>query len=173
MNRDLFALAAAYVPWGDGDQHAHLITSPDHAMELKGKTLGTTDWWTLDQPQIDLFNRLDEIASPWTRATGEAQSRPRPVSESSINQYLLWLVVGPLQSQLVRASAGSVTMAIVQSVHYPALAGIGSRLIGVAVLSEIGRLGMDGVLLHVRFQVKAGTHIEPACVADVSLRCQF
>ncbi len=131
---------------------------------LVGKTLGESDWLTVDQPRIDRF----------ADATGDHQWIHVDAARAAAGPFGATVAHGFLTLSLLPIffatgfSIGDVKMGInygLNRVRFPAPVRVGSRLRGVFLLRSFERLE-GGAQLIVEVTVEMQGSSKPACVAE-------
>ena len=149
-----------------------VISSPEQAFELKGKSLGKSQWLRITQEDVNEFARLTGDTQwihvdPQRAATG-------PFGACVVHgQFTLSLAGGRFFHELVRTSAKSGINYGLERVRFPAPVRVGREVRAEALIQDVGRLGENGVQLYVRVTVDVEGEQKPACVADFIARYEF
>lgn len=142
------------------------------AVAAVGRTLGPSDWMSIDQARIDLF----------AEATGDFQwlhvdpvrAREGPFGRTIAHGFLtLSLVNRFLPDFFIPANLDWGVNYGVDRVRFPAPVPVGSRIRVAGVLMEAKPVGERMVQTMVRMTVEVEGGAKPACVADTLQRYAF
>ncbi|SEA85854.1 MaoC family dehydratase [Variovorax sp. YR216] len=149
-----------------------VISSPEHAFELKGKSLGNSQWLRITQEDVNQFARLTGD-SQWIHVDPERAAAGPFGACVAHGQFTLSLAGGRFFHELVRTTAKSGINYGLDRVRFPAPVRVGRQVRAEALVQDAGRLGESGVQLYVRITVEVEGEERPACVADFIARYEF
>ena len=160
------------------------VQSPTELLALDGADLGTTDWTTVTQDQVDLFADAtgDHQHPGWAegslqggegggihvdveRATAES-----PFGGPIAHGYLTLSLVNLFLPQLLDVQGASMGVNVgLDKVRFPAPVPVGSRLRGRGQIVAVEE-AKGGVQVTVRITVEADGADKPVCIADTVSR---
>ncbi len=147
-----------------------LPTVISHISALKtyvGKPLGTTDWHTVTQEQIDAFARAtgDE---QWLHVDVERAERESPFGGTIAHGYLTISLAPVLLPQLIQVENAARTVNFgIEKMRLPAPVPAGGRIRLSAEIKHVRDITGGGarVTIALSFAVEGGR--KPCCTADV------
>jgi acyl dehydratase len=145
------------------------VDAPAELLELSGADLGTTDWSTVTQDQVDLFadatGDRQWIHVDVARATAES-----PFGGPIAHGYLTLSLVNLFLPQLLEVKGASMGVNVgLDRVRFPAPVPVGSRLRARGQVVEVAE-AKGGVQVTVRVTVEADGVDKPVCIADTVSR---
>ena len=151
---------------------AVVFRSPQDYLAAVGRTLGPTEWLTVDQQRIDLF----------AAATGDDQwihvdpqrAAQGPFGGTIAHGFLTLSLVNYFLPQLARAEGLRHGINYgVDRVRFPAALRSGSRLRGRLEILAVEDRGGGAVQVKMRVTLEAEGQDKPVCVADTLSRLYF
>jgi len=142
--------------------------SPKELLGAQGTDLGTTDWVTITQDQIDKFAEAT-LDNQWIHVDTE-RAKAGPFGAPIAHGYLTMSLASHFLSQLVRVD--KISMGInygTEKVRFPSPVPVGSRLRGRGELLE-AREVPGGVQATVRVTIEREGGDKPAAIVDTVSR---
>ena len=145
------------------------VDSPAELLELSGADLGTTDWSTVTQDQVDLF--ADATGDrQWIHVDVERATAESPFGGPIAHGYLTLSLVNLFLPQLLEVRGASMGVNVgLDRVRFPAPVPVGSRLHARGQVVEVAE-AKGGVQVTVRVTVEADGVDKPVCIADTVSR---
>ena len=145
------------------------VDSPAELIELSGADLGTTDWSTVTQDQVDLF--ADATGDhQWIHVDVERATAESPFGGPIAHGYLTLSLVNLFLPQLLEVKGASMGVNVgLDRVRFPAPVPVGSRLRAHGQVVEVAE-AKGGVQVTVRVTVEADGVDKPVCIADTVSR---
>lgn len=150
---------------------ATTIDAPELLLDRVGSALGTSDWLTIQQGDIDTFARVTRDEQ-WIHVDPE-RAAAGPFGGTIAHGYLTLSLCSHLLEQIV--AVGGTSMAVnygLDRVRFPAPVRAGDRLRGHGTLRAATPVDpqSDVVQAVVRLTVEVEGGAKPACVADTVIR---
>ena len=145
------------------------VDAPAELLELSGADLGTTDWSTVTQDQVDLF--ADATGDhQWIHVDVERATAESPFGGPIAHGYLTLSLVNLFLPQLLEVKGASMGVNVgLDRVRFPAPVPVGSRLRAHGQVVEVAD-AKGGVQVTVRVTVEADGVDKPVCIADTVSR---
>lgn len=143
-----------------------VISSPEHAFELKGKSLGKSQWLRITQDEVNEFARLAGDTQ-WIHVDPERAATGPFGACVAHGQFTLSLAGGRFFHELDCTTAKSCINYGLDRVRFPAPVRVGRQVRAEALIQDAERLGESGVQLYVRISVEVEGKERPACAAAV------
>lgn len=147
------------------------FASPDDFKAAVGKSLGTSEWLTIDQQRVNLFaDATDDhqwIHVDVERATAGPFGVPIAhgyLTLSLVNHFMLDLLAVPAAKMGINYGCNKV--------RFPAPVPVGSKVRASGEIIEVGDIA-GGVQVIVRVSIETDAGGKPACVADTVSRFIF
>jgi acyl dehydratase len=148
---------------------ATLTLTPDEALELKGKPLGTTEWKEVTQEAVDLFARATGDGQ-WIHTDPERAAKESPFRKTIAHGYFTLALVPEFFRELLEVTG--VRMVInfgANRVRWPAPVPIPSRVRMTASVNDIEHFE-NGFLLLLQATIEIENQKRPAMKAEVLYR---
>ena len=154
-----------------------VVNSAKELAAAVGRSVGPTDWVTIEQSRIDAFaNATDD--HQWIHVDAE-RAKQGPFGATIAHGYLTLSLVSLFLPQLleVRGAAMGVNYGC-DRVRFPAAVRVGSRVRASANVLDAEELhGRDGAPQGIQVKIRMTVELEggdkPACVADTLNRWYF
>ena len=146
-----------------------VITGTEGLQDHVGKTLGVSDWKTVEQEDINTFAKLtgDE---QWIHVDPE-RAKETAVGTTIQHGFLsLGMSTGLLWSVCVVEGFGMILNYGLNKVRFPSMLPTGSRYRAHVELAEAKPLGASGVEVVWRLTYEIEGQSKPHCVADIVFR---
>ncbi|MBK0869335.1 MAG: MaoC family dehydratase [Saccharopolyspora sp.] len=148
-----------------------VFTSPDEVREAAGGELGTSDWLTITQDQVDKFadSTLDH---QWIHVDPDRAAKG-PFGATIAHGFLTLSLLSALNAQTYRFE--NVKMGInygLNKVRFPSPVRVGSRVRSHTRLVEVTEID-GGLQLTVESTVEIEGESKPACVSEGLTRVLF
>jgi acyl dehydratase len=145
------------------------VASPADLLELSGADLGTTEWTTVTQDQVDLF--ADATGDhQWIHVDVERAVAESPFGGPIAHGYLTLSLVNLFLPQLLQVDGASMGVNIgLDRVRFPSPVPVGCRLRGRGQIVEVEE-AKGGVQVTVRVTLEVDGADKPACIADTVSR---
>jgi acyl dehydratase len=146
-----------------------VFDSPEGLLDAVGKSLGSSEWLTIEQSRIDQF----------AEATGDHQwihvdperAKSGPFGATIAHGYLTLSLVNAFLPEIVEVRGISMGVNYgADRLRFPAPVPVGSRVRGTGELVEAERTQDGGVQAKVRVTVEIDGGARPACVVDTISR---
>lgn len=148
-----------------------VFSSISELAALKGASIGTSDWMTISQEQVNLF--ADATGDhQWIHVDPE-RAAAGPFGTTIAHGFLTLALLPRLHHSLFRVDG--ITMGInygLNKVRFPAPVPVGSRLRAQVDVVEVTDLGGGAHQLVLATTVEVEGAAKPACVAESILRYQ-
>ncbi len=147
---------------------ARTFASTDELAAAKGADLGTTEWITVTQEQVDMFADAT-LDHQWIHTDSE-RARQGPFGGPIAHGYLTMSLAGHFLSQLARVE--NISMGInygVDKVRFPSPVPVGSRLRGRGEVLDVKDVP-GGVQAVVRVTIERDGADKPAAIVDTVSR---
>lgn len=132
-----------------------------------GRSLGATDWFSIDQARVDRFGRATG-ADDWLHCDPERARRESPWKGPVVQGLLLLSLAPNLLARLVELVGWRTAVnAGVEACAFPAPAPVGSRVRMAAALDRARAVPGGGVRLTFAIDFEVEGSAEPACTAKV------
>ena len=136
-----------------------------------GKSLGASDWLTVDQPRIDQFADATDDHQ-WIHVDVE-RARAGPFGGPIAHGYLTLSLVNAFLPQLIAVPTAKLGVNYgCNRVRFPAPVPVGARVRAHGEITGVERV-MDGVQVVVRIQIEVEGGAKPGCVAETVSRFLF
>ena len=145
------------------------VGSPAELLDLHGADLGTTEWTTVTQSQVDLF--ADATGDhQWIHVDVERANAESPFGGPIAHGYLTLSLVNLFLPQLLEVQGASMGVNVgLDRVRFPAPVPVGARLRGAGQIVEVEE-AKGGVQVTVRVTLEVEGSDKPACIADTVSR---
>jgi len=147
---------------------ATTFDSPKDLLGAEGTALGTTDWITITQDQVDAFAEAT-LDNQWIHVDTE-RAKAGPFGAPIAHGYLTLSLAGHFLAQLVRVD--KIAMGInygTEKVRFPAPVPVGSRLRGTGEIVEAKEVA-GGVQATTRITIEIEGGAKPAAIIDTVSR---
>jgi acyl dehydratase len=141
------------------------FTGVDDLLASVGEQLGPTDWIEIDQARIDQF--ADATRDHQWIHTDPERAATGPFGTTIAHGFLTLTMLPELLNSLY--AVDGVTMAVnygLNKVRMPAPVPVGSKVRGVATLSEVTPLDGDAVQVVFSTVIELDGSAKPACVVE-------
>ena len=131
--------------------------------------LGTTDWVTITQEQINQFADAT-LDNQWIHVDTE-RAKSGPFGTTIAHGYLTMSLAAYFGGQLIRV--GGISMGInygADKVRFPSPVPVGSKLRLGADLLDVEDVGGGGAQVTMRFTFEVEGAPKPSCVAEIIFR---
>ena len=148
-----------------------VFRSKDEILAAKGEKLGTSDWLTITQDQVDLFADATHDHQ-WIHVDADRAAQG-PFGAPIAHGFLTLSLLSALNAQIY--GFDNVKMGInygLNKVRFPSPVRVGSRVRSRARLAEVTEIS-GGVQLTVESTVEIEGEDKPACVAEGLTRVLF
>lgn len=148
-----------------------VFTSPDEVREAAGGELGTSDWLTITQDQIDKFAE-STLDHQWIHVDPDRAAKG-PFGATIAHGFLTLSLLSALNAQTYRFD--NVKMGInygLNKVRFPSPVRVGSRVRSHTKLAEVTEID-GGLQLTVESTVEIEGESKPACVSEGLTRVLF
>ena len=146
-----------------------VIESPAALSDWVGRSIGPTDWMTIEQDRIDLF--ADATGDHQWIHVDPARAESGPFGAPIAHGYLTLSLVNSFLPELMRVDNSSMGVNYgVDKVRFPSPVRVGSRLRARAEVVAADPVAGDGVQATVRVTVEVEGSDRPACVVDTVSR---
>lgn len=136
----------------------------DELTRAKGEHLGTTDWHTVTQEQVDLFAEATGDHQ-WIHVDPERAAKG-PFGRTIAHGYLTLSLIPRFSNELYTVEGVSMGVNYgTNKVRFPAPVPVGSRVRGSAELLDVVDVP-HGAHVVVRYTVEVEGQEKPACVAE-------
>jgi acyl dehydratase len=136
-----------------------------------GKSLGASDWLTIDQTRIDRFADATDDHQ-WIHVDAE-RAKAGPFGVPIAHGYLTLSLVNAFLPQLLAVPAAVIGVNYgCNKVRFPAPVPVGSRIRALGELAAVSPVS-GGVQVVVRITVEIEGSSKPACVAETVSRFLF
>ena len=150
---------------------AQQFQTAEEILAAVGKTLGTSDWLTIEQDRIDRFADATDDHQ-WIHTDPE-RAKNGPFGAPIAHGYLTLSLVNAFLPELISVPSASMGVNYgCNKVRFPAPVPVGSRIRGSGEIVEAARVE-GGVQVVVRVTVEIEGGGKPACVADTVSRFLF
>ena len=140
------------------------IESAEALRDLVGKTIGPTDWVSIEQDRVDIFAEATDDHQ-WIHVDVEAAATG-PFGRTIAHGYLTVSLVPSFASQLYCIEFGSARLNYgLNKVRFPSPVPVGARVRATARFGEAVPSGA-GTRLMTEFVVEIEGQEKPACVAE-------
>jgi acyl dehydratase len=145
------------------------VSRPDDLLRLVGTDLGTTDWVTVRQADIDMFAKATHDEQ-WIHVDVE-RARGGPFGAPIAHGYLTLALLVPLFDDLLRIdNCGLAINYGVNRVRFPAPVPAGSRIRMTARLTQADKVPGGGVHVVADATIEREGGDKPVCVAQAIFR---
>ena len=150
---------------------AQQFQTAEEILAAVGKTLGTSDWLTIEQDRIDRFADATDDHQ-WIHTDPE-RAKNGPFGAPIAHGYLTLSLVNAFLPELISVPSASMGVNYgCNKVRFPAPVPVGSRIRDSGEIVEAARVE-GGVQVVVRVTVEIEGGAKPACVADTVSRFLF
>jgi len=147
------------------------FSSADELRAAVGKSLGASDWLTVEQSRIDQFADATDDHQ-WIHVD-VARARAGPFGAPIAHGYLTLSLVNAFLPQLIRVPSAKMGVNYgCNKVRFPAPVPVGSRIRALGEIVEVEPVS-GGVQVVVRVTVEIEGGAKPACVAETVSRFLF
>lgn len=145
------------------------VHSPSELLQLAGSNLGTTDWETVTQEQVNLF--ADSTGDhQWIHVDVERANAESPFGGPIAHGYLTLSLVNLFLPKLLDVQGASMGVNVgLDKVRFPSPVPVGSRLRGRGQVVAVEE-AKGGVQVTVRVTVEREGADKPVCIADTVSR---
>lgn len=147
------------------------FSTPDEVYAAKGEKLGTSDWFTITQQQIDQFAEATHDHQ-WIHVDPERAAQG-PFGATIAHGYLTMSLLSALNAQIYRFE--NVTMGInygLNKVRFPTPVQVGARVRGHTDLTDVTEVN-GGLQLTWTSTIEIEGAEKPACIAEGLSRIMF
>ena len=145
------------------------VGSPAELLDLHGADLGSTDWTTVTQDQVDLFAEATGDHQ-WIHVDVERANAESPFGGPIAHGYLTLSLVNLFLPQLLEVRGASMGVNVgLDKVRFRSPVPTGSNLRGSGQVVAVEE-AKGGVQITVRVTVEVQGADKPACVADTVSR---
>ncbi|MFE7420311.1 MaoC family dehydratase [Rhodococcus sp. NPDC057529] len=150
-----------------------VFENTDDILGSVGETLGTSDWTTVTQDQVDKF--ADATGDrQWIHIDVERATRESPFGGPVAHGYLTLSLVPMFGKQIYRVANAKMGVNYGSNkVRFPTPVPVGSKVRSTAVLTEATAVSDDVVQMVVTHTVEADGASKPALVAESVSRVYF
>ena len=148
-----------------------VFTNPEQVLAAKGEKLGTSDWLTITQEQVNQFADAT-LDHQWIHLDAE-RAAAGPFGGTIAHGYLTLSLLPKLNSEIYRFEG--IKMGInygLNKVRFPHPVLVGSRVRGHSELADVTEAG-NGLQLTINATVEIEGVDKPACVAESLSRLVF
>ncbi|QYB06913.1 MaoC family dehydratase [Rhodococcus sp. USK10] len=145
----------------------------DDILGAVGETLGTSDWTTITQEQVDTF--ADATGDhQWIHVDVDRATRESPFGGPVAHGYLTLSLVPMFGQQIYRVANAKMGVNYGSNkVRFPSPVPVGSKVRSTAVLTEATAVSADVVQMVVTHTVEVDGVSKPALVAESVSRVYF
>jgi acyl dehydratase len=141
-----------------------IFRSPEDVLGAVGEALGTTDWRTVSQDQIDLFADATDDHQ-WIHIDPE-RAAAGPFGATIAHGYLTLSLLAAFGKQLIAAEGAQMSVNYgLDKVRFLTPVRVGSRVRDTAELTDARAID-GGVRISIRHTVEIDGATKPALVAD-------
>jgi acyl dehydratase len=145
------------------------VDSPAELLSLEGTDLGSTDWETVTQDQVNLFAEATGDHQ-WIHVDVERANAESPFGGPVAHGYLTLSTVNLFLPRLLEVRGASMGVNVgLERVRFPAPVPVGSRMRGTGTVTAASE-ERGGVQVTVRVSIEIEGGDKPACVADTVSR---
>jgi acyl dehydratase len=145
------------------------VDSPTELLSLEGTDLGSTDWETVTQDQVNLFAEATGDHQ-WIHVDVERANAESPFGGPVAHGYLTLSTVNLFLPRLLEVRGASMGVNVgLERVRFPAPVPVGSRMRGTGTVTAASE-ERGGVQVTVRVSIEIEGGDKPACVADTVSR---
>lgn len=150
-----------------------VFDSNDDILGAVGETLGTSDWTTITQEQVDTF--ADATGDhQWIHVDVDRATRESPFGGPVAHGYLTLSLVPMFGQQIYRVANAKMGVNYGSNkVRFPSPVPVGSKVRSTAVLTEATAVSADVVQMVVTHTVEVDGVSKPALVAESVSRVYF
>ena len=142
------------------------VNGIEELKQLRGRTIGPTEWRTISQEDIDAFARLSGD-DQWIHVDVERAKKESPFGTTIAHGNLTLSAIDGLRRDLIGSSGFRLGVNYGWNrVRFPAPVPAGSRVRGTAEVVEVEDVGGGWWQVVTRFTVEVEGSEKPACVAD-------
>ena len=148
-----------------------VFSSAEHVQAAKGEHLGTSDWLTITQEQVNQFAEATHDHQ-WIHVDVE-RANSGPFGGPIAHGFLTLSLVSALNAQIYRFE--NIQMGInygSNKVRFPSPVRVGSRVRANSDLADVAET-KDGLQLTVNTAVEIENSEKPACAAEILTRVVF
>lgn len=148
-----------------------VFSSPDEIVAAKGEKLGSSDWLSISQEQVDQFAEATHDHQ-WIHVDPE-RAEQGPFGGTIAHGFLTLSLLSHLNAQTYRFEG--VKMGInygLNKVRFPSPVRVGSRVRSHTELADVTEIS-GGVQLTINVTVEIEGADKPACVAESLTRVMF
>jgi len=148
-----------------------VFKSAEELLQAEGRSLGESDWLTIDQARINLF--ADATGDhQWIHVDPE-RAADGPFGATVAHGYLTLSLVNLFLPQIMDVSSARMGVNYgCDRVRFPAAVPVGSRVRGSGELTR-AELLQGGVQVTVRITIQIEGNERPGCVVDTISRFYF
>ncbi|MDR7300370.1 MaoC family dehydratase [Haloactinomyces albus] len=148
-----------------------VFTGQEEILAAKGENLGSSQWHTITQDQVDRFAE-STLDHQWIHVDPERAAQG-PFGGTIAHGFLTLSMVSALNAEIYRFEG--IKMGInygVNKVRFPSPVRVGARVCAHTELADVTETG-NGLQLTVNTTVDIEGSDKPACVAEVLTRLMF
>ncbi|MER7078434.1 Acyl dehydratase [Saccharopolyspora kobensis] len=148
-----------------------VFTSKEEIVAAKGEPLGTSEWLTITQEQVNQFADAT-LDHQWIHVD-VARAEQGPFGAPIAHGFLTLSLLSKLNSQNYRFEGAKMGINYgLNKVRFPSPVPVGARIRSVAELADVTEV-QGGVQLTIRSTIEIEGAAKPACVAEGLTRVVF
>ncbi|RKT82121.1 Acyl dehydratase [Saccharopolyspora antimicrobica] len=148
-----------------------VFTSKEEIIAAKGEPLGTSEWLTITQEQVNQFADAT-LDHQWIHVD-VARAEQGPFGTPIAHGFLTLSLLSKLNSQNYRFEGAKMGINYgLNKVRFPSPVPVGARIRSVAELADVTEV-QGGVQLTIRSTIEIEGAAKPACVAEGLTRVVF
>ncbi|KAA5830170.1 MaoC family dehydratase [Saccharopolyspora hirsuta] len=148
-----------------------VFTSKEEIVAAKGEPLGTSEWLTITQEQVNQFADAT-LDHQWIHVDVE-RAQQGPFGAPIAHGFLTLSLLSQLNSQNYRFEGAKMGINYgLNKVRFPSPVPVGARIRSVAELADVTEVP-GGVQLTIRSTIEIEGGTKPACVAEGLTRVVF
>jgi len=145
-----------------------IFSQPQELLENVGKSLGETEWMTIEQDRIDLF--ADATGDHQWIHVDPVKAKDGPFGACIAHGYLTLSLVNYFLPQLIDVQGISMGVNVgLDRVRFPSPVTVGSKIRGRGEIVQVEEM-KGGIQSVVRVTVEIEGSDKPACIADTISR---